>query len=416
MSYTYLRNNNLTIVKIIYIFIGIIFIDSFKLIISNKKNYFINIIMNDLTHPSSILDPQHTLLIRNESALAEKNGRFTKNQLNLIHQQQWLKILVPSQYGGREYALPEVLQLEEALAWADGSMGWMVTLCAGAGWFGGFWDTDIAKKIFQDPKMCIAGSGTITGTAEKTKGGYTINGEWPHASGSPDATVFTANCTIMQNGKPRKDEKGNDEVLSFLFLKNEVTVEDIWNTIGMVATASNSYKVSNLAVQEDRAFKINDHDLKIASPLYIFPFLQLAEATLAVNMSGMAFHFLDLCKTIFDEKRSKKVKSFIENEHIIQDSLEKHTHKLNDARSKFYYAIALSWQASVHSKQIKDAILYKVSSGAFDLAKRAREAVDALYPYCGLAAADKNAEINRVWRDLHTASQHHILVFGGSIE
>jgi len=104
------------------------------------------------------------------------------------------------------------------------------------------------------------------------------------------------------------------------------------------------------------------------------------------------------------------------NEHIIQDTLEKYTQRINDARSKFYYAVALSWQASVNSKQIKDAILYKVSFGAFDLAKRAREAVDALYPYCGLVAADKNSEINRVWRDLHTASQHHLLVFGGPVE
>ena len=110
------------------------------------------------------------------------------------------------------------------------------------------------------------------------------------------------------------------------------------------------------------------------------------------------------------------MENFVINEPSVQETFDKYTQRLNDARTKLYYAVDLSWQACVNSKQIKEAILYKVSSGAYDLAKKARECVDALYPYCGLAAANKDCELNRVWRDLHTASQHRLLVFGGSAE
>ena len=36
----------------------------------------------------------------------------------------------------------------------------------------------------------------------------------------------------------------------------------------------------------------------------------------------------------------------------------------------------------------------------------ARRSISDIYPYCGLRAAQEDAEINRVWRDFHTASQH----------
>ena len=209
--------------------------------------------MNDLSHPSSVLDAKTLELIRKDAPQAEKNGRFTKGQMAVMHEQRWLKMLSPARYGGAEHSLPEALQLEEALAWADGSIGWMVTLCAGAGWFGGFTDPELSKKIFTDPKMCIAGSGSKTGTAEQVKNGYIINGEWPHASGAPEATVFSANCIVTQNGKPVKDGNKN-KVLSFLFMKDEVTLIPTWNTIGMIATASNGYKVTNLTVAENRVF------------------------------------------------------------------------------------------------------------------------------------------------------------------
>jgi hypothetical protein len=46
------------------------------------------------------------------------------------------------------------------------------------------------------------------------------------------------------------------------------------------------------------------------------------------------------------------------------------------------------------------------------MVKLARNAVDDLYPYCGMTAAEQESDINRVWRDFHTASLHTIFTFG----
>ena len=135
-------------------------------------------------HPSALLQPKWIEIIRSESAEAERTGLLQPKQLELIYQQQWFKLLVPKAYLGEEKPLPEMVRLEESLAWADGSFGWVITLCSGAGWFGGFMPVKTASEVFAGKEVCLAGSGASNGTATKTTDGYIINGAWKYASGA----------------------------------------------------------------------------------------------------------------------------------------------------------------------------------------------------------------------------------------
>src|SRR5438067_13322496 len=87
-------------------------------------------------------------------------------QQALLHRRGWLRMLAPSDVGGAELALPEVVRLEEAVARVDGSVAWTLTLCAGAGWFAGFLPPDLARAILATRRVCLAGSGAPTGYAD----------------------------------------------------------------------------------------------------------------------------------------------------------------------------------------------------------------------------------------------------------
>jgi hypothetical protein len=83
--------------------------------------------------------------------------------------------------------------------------------------------------------------------------------------------------------------------------RKDVKLVSGWKYIGMIATGSDAYKVENLYVDKKPCFKI-DAAAVIDALLYTYPFLQLAEATLAANISGMAVHFIDLCVPAFANK------------------------------------------------------------------------------------------------------------------
>jgi len=366
--------------------------------------------MHQEPHPLQLLRPEWIEIIRKHSFAAEEAGMLQPEQIELIYQQQWFKLLAPKAYGGLEASLPDQIRLEEALSWADGSLGWVVTLCAGAGWFGGFIDPDAARGIYADPKVCLAGSGASTGVAEITPDGYRLSGHWKYASGVRHATHFTANCLIQQNGKSVLDEDGNSLILSFVIDRCYAQQVPAWKYIGMMGTGSHAFNLKDVLAPSSRCFKIDHEAPLIDTPLYRYPFLQLAEATLAANLSGMAMHFVDLCGPIFEQKVKESRRMTEPHRVILMDTLTEVKADLEGIRNQFYEAVDASWQACLNGKLIPE-ILKPVSTTSRLLAQISRESVDVLYPFCGLQAASPDTEINQVWRDLHTASQHSLLTF-----
>jgi len=328
----------------------------------------------------------HLQLIRSEAATAEGQRDLTPAMLELIDKEGWFKLLVPQRLGGQALPLPDVVRLEEDLACADGSLGWVVTLCSGAGWFSGFLPNKF-DELLKNPHLCIAGSGSPTGAATPTTDGYQVTGSWAYASGIRHATAYTANCLITEDGQ--------QQTKAFLFLPGEIEIRDDWNAMGMIASGSHGFFANKTTIPANRAFSIDPSAATDADPLYQYPFLQLAESTLAANIAGMGAHFLECCAEIFQQKARP--------EPIAQ--LQSARANLAATRAEFYRALDNSWTNP--SPRAFDA----VSRSSHTLAATTRTWVDKLYPYAGLGAARIHTPINQVWRDLHTAAQHPLLVF-----
>ena len=340
---------------------------------------------------------------------SEELGELHPDILEIAYEQEWFKLYVPVAYGGPGKKLPEILRIEEDLAYVDGSTAWTVTLCSGAGWFAGFLDEELAKEVFADREVCFAGSGAVGGTAQKTANGYRINGHWKYASGALHATIFTANCILQnENGNDILDEQGNQVIKSFILKRDEVQIQSGWSYFGLVATGSHAFDVYDVEVPTNRSFKINEP--KVADEGFDYPFLQLAETTLAVNSLGMARRFLDLVNHSFFNRSGFKRYS-PEQVIFFQEELMKCKHTLTTICEHFYEVFDNSWNQLIHQKIINEDLLKDVSRLSRELAHQSRRVVDTLYPYAGLEAAKRETEINRVWRDLHTASQHALLTF-----
>ncbi|HSN08290.1 MAG TPA: hypothetical protein VLS85_04585 [Hanamia sp.] len=364
----------------------------------------------NIPHPSFFLDAQIIDLIRQFTSEAERMGALHPKQLSVIYKENWFNLYVPTEYGGLGLSLPEGLRIQESLAWIDGSTGWTVTLCSGANWFIGFLQPETAATIFNSDKVCLAGSGRQTGIAKMINDDeYEISGRWPYATGAAHATAFTANCLIEKDGEIMQNEDGSPMSSAFIFLRNEVSVIKDWKVMGMIATSSNSFEVKKLRVNKNRCFAINEKQTVLSDKIYQYPFLQFAETTLAVNISGMAIHYLDLFEAIIKERNSDE---HFTNEQMLSLSLRHDTAKnqLDEARQAFYQIIQHSWNEGRGSKHFSSDTLTEVSKASRQLATTSTRMVDEMFPYCGLTSADPQSEINRTWRNLHTACLHPLLL------
>ena len=344
--------------------------------------------------------------IKRLCALSEKKGRLTPALLNIIYQKKLFKLFVPKEQGGLALSLPDALQLEEQLATIDGSLAWTVTLCSGANFFVGFMDQQKIGQLFYATKICMGGSGAATGIAEQTKEGYVVTGNWKYATGTPHLTHFTANCIIQQNGKPVLKEDGTALIRSFYFKRSEITIHHEWNAMGLKATASHSYSVNKLNVKAARSFLIDAAHATLKHPIYSYPFMPLAETTLAVNTLGITQHLLHESAVVFAQKQLNSV-AFQQADAALQTARQ----KISKMRTAFYNIVEQSWNELISKKKISVKTTRQISSVSRQLVKLCRKHATEVYPYCGLASTAETSTLNRVFRDLFTASQHALLTY-----
>ncbi|WP_332912336.1 hypothetical protein [Algoriphagus boritolerans] len=103
----------------------------------------------------------------------------------------------------------------------------------------------------------------------------------------------------------------------------------------------------------------------------------------------------------------------LEKKHLryFEKVSEKQSKRLRTLKKEFYELVDIAWKEVLKSDAISKSTLRKVSRTSRKLTQTCREISGKLYPFAGLEAAKTHTEMNRVWRDFNTVSQHALLVF-----
>lgn len=304
-----------------------------------------------------------------------------------IYQERWLQIWVPKMYGGLGLNFTTGLKLLKSLSFIDGSLGWMVTLCAGANYFSRNLKPEIAKELFKDNFTCFGGSGAIGGTAEKLNDFYLINGRWTFATGAPHLSHFTLNAVVTENNQPVLDENGNKLIRSFIISKDQVEVIADWKAMGMQATGTFSFTVDAILVDANHSFIYNE--FYTDAVLDRIPFGIFADLTLLVNYLGMAEHFLDEAEEIKPQLDVEAFRNYISSEenqtYLFADKIE--------TILQHQQEISAEIQTEIH--QFAETLVANLSHKILDL-----------YFQLGIKASHTNEPIHQIFRDFFTATQH----------
>lgn len=312
---------------------------------------------------------------------------FDTEVLQTIHEEKWLEIWVPKEYGGLDCSLPEGLKILQELARTDGSFGWFITLCSGANYFARNLKKETASKLFNKPDVCFGGSGMLSGTAEKVGDEYVINGFWSYATGAPYLSHFTLNAQIVEGGKPLFTDDGQPKFLSFVLESSQVEIVPDWNTMGMVATASHSFKLENQYVPEEQSFVYNE----FYSDGYLsqVPFQTFADLTLLVNYIGMAEHFL---------QQSEKIKT-VNGQAELCDYLNAVTEKVNR------YAEGIE-QIFLKGSSLKEELVTEIHQFGEQVVEKLMVFMVKLHQSTGIKSSANDEVINQIFKDFFTATQH----------
>lgn len=306
-----------------------------------------------------------------------RKGVLPTSWLDELFRKKTFKLFVPVRYGGLELDLAGGLQQIHDAAAVHGSLGWVVNLGGGAGYFWSFFDHETAGEIFSPEKAVIAGSGAASGKARRTEEGFHLEGTWDKCSGGAHATWFTVNATL-QDGRVR----------SFAIPRQDVTVKPSWNLFALKATSSYAIEVNDLLVPDHRCFEIgrirNEHT---EYPIGKVPFETFARLCMTAAMLGMVS---GLCRHLQNE--------FEDNERILDFS--RHLGE----ETKGYFKEVLQYAGRLYQDPQQP--------GGFPSGGIGKEIYDRccrLFYREGLRIADEGSLSHYAWRDIMLASQHFLL-------
>lgn len=279
--------------------------------------------------------------------------------------------LVPEQFGGAGWSARRFMELIEELSAADGSAGWVASFGFATKYISSLPPETLAEIYANGPDIVVAGAVFPPQPVEQVDGGYRVNGRWGFGSGSMCADIIGAGIRV-------EGEKGGLPRMAWM-PPEQVTIDQTWNTMGMLGTGSHDLVVDDVVVPEHYT-AIRGAPPTVDCPSYRYPSMAMAAQVLAVVGLGVAREAIDEVVKIASRKNSITGAPSMADRPGFQIALAQMEAQLRSARAWFYEETDRVWDKAVAAEEItvKDQGLLRLAStqaakAGADVARRAFE-------------------------------------------
>ena len=336
----------------------------------------------------------------------EQTRRIPEPLLTRLHEARLFRMFLQRELGGDEVPPADYLLALEELARHDGSVAWNIFVGNSAALITPFVDEEAARTIFADPRTSIAWGPPHGGLADAEPGGYRVSGTWQFASGCRQANWMGVHCRVKEaDGSLRLNHAGRPTLRTLLFPKDQATLHDTWDTIGLRGTASDSYSVDDLFVPEAFSGTRDDPVLRRKSgPLYAFP----QQGLYAVGVAGVALGIARAMLSAFVELAAEKTPrglSRLADTPTIQSGVGHNEATLGAARAYLLEGLREVYATAGEVDPIDIPDRLRVRLAATHAIHGAIEVADFVYKEAGVSAIFPGTPFERRFRDIHTLSQ-----------
>ncbi|OBG57565.1 MULTISPECIES: acyl-CoA dehydrogenase family protein [unclassified Mycobacterium] len=346
--------------------------------------------------------------ITRRAAEAEALGTLPIDLVERMRGAGIFRAVQPRSLGGFEVAPVEFIEMIEELARADGSVGWVAAIGAGAPAFTAWLEPAAAAALFgPDADFLAATVFAPTGRAVPDgRGRFAVDGRWPFASGCRHAEWMLGGMFVFDGDAPRMlPGRGPDWRLAF-FPRADIEIVDNWDVLGLRATGSNDVVARGVHVAEEHTISPFFEPARRDGPLWRLPFFTLVGVGLVGVPLGIARRALDEFADLAPTKARAGTFEPLAADPAAQVEFARADAGLKSARAFVLDEAGALWETA----RAGDPPPLQQRAG-FQLAaqqamRAARHAVDTAFGLAGAGAVHAGHPLQRCFRDLHTAGQH----------
>jgi alkylation response protein AidB-like acyl-CoA dehydrogenase len=301
------------------------------------------------------------------------------------------RAFTPAVYGGLEASVADVLDAIERLSYHDGSTGWCGMIAATTSLTSAFLPKEHAETIFGSPNACTGGFAMPVGKGRPTAdGGLHVSGRWSWGSGTSHCTYIGGGCLVDGQGAP------------FVFFeRSQVEIHaDTWNVAGLKGTGSADYSVTNVNVPAGRWVHVLGGSKPVVETAATrLPFMGVLALGVSMVALGLARRAHDELVALATGKHPMGSSKSLADRQVTQADVAKAEAAWRSARALVDVTVA-----GAHT--IDDETRRRLRLAATNATWSAVRAVDAYYSLGGGSVVHDHHPLQRVFRDVHVATQH----------
>ena len=347
-------------------------------------------------------------LLRDASPRIDAARALPPDVLDAMHDARLFRLLVPRAVGGLELLPAEYVQCVEAVAMGDASAAWCMNQNSGCSMVAAYLTPEVAQRVFGGARDVLAwGQARGRARADKVPGGWRVTGTWLFASGSRHASWLGAHCPIFdEDGAQGRAPDGTAIERTMLFPREEASIDDVWQVLGLRGTGSDTYSVEDLFVPD--AYSVERDSVaerREDGPLYRFTTTNIYASGFGAVALGTARGMLDDFVRLASAKTPALTQTALRDSAVVQWLIGVSDARLRAARTLLIATLERA-QAGVAARghlTLQDRV--DIRQAATFAIYESREVVNALWHQAGATAIFDNAPFERRFRDMNTVSQ-----------
>ncbi|MGE0824394.1 MAG: acyl-CoA dehydrogenase family protein [Candidatus Binatia bacterium] len=353
---------------------------------------------------------------------SDQQRRLSDEVMTAMRESGVLRILQPAHWGGYELDLGTFVRVATEIAKGDTSTGWVYCILGIHNFWIAYVEPELQQEIWgKDSTVVMADSFAPVGQVTQVSGGYRLSGRWSFLSGLwwSDWVAVGAMVVREQGGKP--------EWTMFFVPREDFRVDDQWRVVGMQGTDSNTIVVDDAFVPQHRVFWLEHSQRTGEAPghmlnsgsLYRLPFIP----TLGIALVPAAVGSARTAITLFQQGLQKRVPVYM-IDGTSQQGMASAQIALAEASTSLDAIEGLMLRCadeimSTYSQARRiptEQERMRYYAWRSYMVRQATRVVDRLFELSGGRALYLDQPLQRLWRDVHAASQHLGLQFEFAME
>ena len=317
-----------------------------------------------------------------------------------------------SEAGGCEPRFRDMIDTWVEMARQDGSVGWIgIANCPSTAFASAYLPEEGFQRVFRDSgdRVTLGGQFAPNGLGNEEPGGYRLSGAWNFGSGTGHSAYIAAGFIPIHDGEMlmMDNDSGMPEMMVATLPREQVTITDGWHVMGLCGTGSYDYNIKDVFVPAGMCYRLfTTTPLRGGSAVFRMGILPVTAAGHASFAVGLARRALDEIQKLAIEKTRMGDLSTLAHRETFQRNLAHH-----EGMWRAAHALIAQTYTEVETRidggaalAVPDRIDMRIASTY--ATEACKQIVDFAHLSAGTAAVRDGNLIERIFRDMHTATQH----------